>query len=66
MQTQEAKILRPESVDVKADDRVHQTDNTSQEHSLDDIHDTLTKSRFDVTDLLEAAEDGAGKRDEEQ
>jgi hypothetical protein len=61
-QTQDGEISRPESAkevgfDVNADDLAHQPDSTSQEHSLDDTHETLTQARFDKNDLLEVAED---------
>jgi hypothetical protein len=58
---QDGEISRPESVqeevfDVKADDLLHQPVSTSQEHSLDDTHETLTESCFGKNDLLAVAE----------
>jgi hypothetical protein len=69
-QTQEGDISRPESAkevgfDVNADDLAHQPDSTSQEHSLDDTHETLTQDRFDKSDLLKVAEH-AMKNDEQE
>lgn len=65
-QDQENEISRPESLeevgfDVKADDLVHQPDSTSQEHSLDDTHETLTQPGFDKNELLAVAEDAMKK-----
>ena len=61
-QSQEDEISRPESVeegifDVKADDLLHAPNNTSQEHSLDDTHQTLTPACLETEALDEAAED---------
>lgn len=69
-QSQEGEISRPESVeevcfDVKADDLAHQPHTTSQEHSLDDTHETLTQSCFDVNDLIEAASNATKKTEED-
>jgi hypothetical protein len=60
-ETQDDEISRPESVeevgfDVKTDDLAHRPDSTSQEHSLDDTHETLTQACFDRDDLLAVAE----------
>ncbi len=54
-QRQEGEIPRPEYVkdvgfDVKADDIVHQPHDTSEEHSLDDAHETLTPLETDALD----------------
>lgn len=60
-ETQEDEISKQESVqqdafDVNADDLAHAPKRTSQEHSLDDTHASLTQSSFDKNDLLAAAE----------
>jgi hypothetical protein len=67
-QSPKGELSRPDSVEqdafaVKADDLLFQPEETSLEHSMDDTHETLTKSRFDGNDLLEAAE-GAGPKNE--
>jgi hypothetical protein len=68
-QSQEGKISRPESVeegvfDVKADDLAQRPHDTSQEHSLDDTHETLTPACLE-TDALDEATEDAMKRDDE-
>jgi hypothetical protein len=60
-QNQEGEISRPEWIkegvfDVKADDLVHRPHEASQEHSLDDTHETLTPSCLDENPLIEAVE----------
>jgi hypothetical protein len=52
---QDGELSRPESVkrvgfDVKADDLVHLPHNSSEEHSLDDTHKTLTPLETDALD----------------
>ena len=61
-QDQEDEISRPESVeegvfDVNADDLAHRPHDTSEEHSLDDTHETLASSCLETDALAEAAED---------
>jgi hypothetical protein len=56
-QNQEGETSRPESVEGvgfgnKADDLAHRPDSTSQEHSLDDTHETLTPSCLEEDFLL--------------
>lgn len=68
--TQDDEISRQESVeqvvfDVNADDIAHPPHSTSQEHSLDDTHDTLRQSCFDKNDLFEAAEDAMKKTEQD-
>ena len=67
---QEGELSRPESVqgvgfENKADDLVHQPSSTSQEHSLDDTHETLTQSCFDQNALLEVAENAMKKSEQD-
>ena len=67
---QENEISRQESVqqevfDVNADDLAHQPTSTSQEHSLDDTHETLTQSCFDKNALLEVAENATKKTEQD-
>jgi hypothetical protein len=59
---QEGEISRPESVqegvfDVKADDLAQRPHDTSQKHSLDDTHETLTPDILETDALSEATED---------
>jgi hypothetical protein len=68
-QEQEGEISRPESVvegvfDIKADDLAHRPHETSQEHSLDDTHETLTPD-IPETDLLGEATEDAMKESEQ-
>jgi len=65
-QAQEGEISRQESVqhnvfDVNADDLAHPPHNTSQEHPLDDTHETLTPALL-KTDALDEAAENAMKR----
>ena len=66
-QNQEGEISRPESVEGvgfgnKADDLARRPGSTSQEHSLDDIHEMQTPSCLEEDFLGQAAEN-ATKRD---
>ena len=61
-ETQEDEISRPESpeegvFDVKADDLTQRPHDTSQKHSLDDTHETLTPEILGTDALSEATED---------
>lgn len=65
-QSQEGELSRPESVeevgfDRKADDLIHRPHETSEEHSLDDTHETLTPASLETDALGEAAENATKK-----
>jgi hypothetical protein len=66
---QEDELSRPESVpgvgfDNKADDVAHRTNRSSQEHSLDDVHETQTPTCLEKDLLGEAVEDAKKKEGE--